>query len=327
MNPASGEATTHATKPEELRWEPAPIQQSKWRGESVTIKNIAVLLDASKFAEGALPWAKMICQKTGAHLTVLSSIKNHTTTLQDQYEETKLEREAYLEPLVKKFQAEGIDANFAIRPGFIADATQSLVHEQSVDLVITTTRGKSGQKHWGSGGMSRKLIQKINQPVLLIQVPENGEPKPSELNRILVALDGSIYSESVLPSARALAQTFDAELILLSVPAVPEPEDYHAPAGVVNIIRRNAEKQMRNFLEAVARSLREEDIQVRTLVTGSLPARTIVQVADKEKASMIMNTSRGRGGVDLFLLGSEAQRIVENTTKPVFMMPIHDRPD
>lgn len=327
MKPASSAATIHATKPEDLRWEPAPIQQSKWRDESVTIKNIAVLLDASKFAEGALPWAKAICQKTGAHLTILSSIKNHNTTLQEQYEETQLERKAYLEPLVNNLKTEGIEADYAIHPGFIADATQSLVHEQAVDLVITTTRGKSGQKHWGSGGVSRKLIQKINQPVLLIQVPENGEPKPPNIQRILVALDGSIYSESVLPSARALAQTFDAELILLSVPAVPEPEDYHAPAGVVKIIRSNAEKQMRNFLEAVARSLREEDIRVRTMVTGSLPARTIVQVADKEKVSMIMNTSRGRGGVDLFLLGSEVQRIVEKTSKPVFMMPIHYQPD
>jgi len=327
MNPASGEATSHATKPEDLRWEPAPIQQSKWRDESVSINNVAVLLDASTFAEGALPWAKMICKKTGAHLTLLSAIKNHTPELQEEYEANQEKRKTYLEPLAKQLQAEGIEVDFAIRPGFIADATQSLVHEQAVDLVITTTRGKSGQKHWLSGGVSRKLVQKINQPVLLIQVPENGEPKAPSLKSILVALDGSIYSERVLPSARALAQTFDAELILLSVPAVPEPEDYLAPAGVVNLIRSNAEKQMRNFLEAVARSLSTDGIKVRTKVTGSLPARTIVQVADKENASMIMSTSRGRGGVDLLLLGSEAQRIVENTTKPVFMMPIPDRPD
>ncbi len=147
------------------------------------------------------------------------------------------------------------------------------------------------------------------------------------MGRILVALDGSIYSERVLPYARALAQTFGAELLLLSVPAVPEPDNYLAPPDVVNVIRSNAEANMSNFLEAVARSLREDGIVVRTMVTGSLPARTIVNVADEEDVDLIMNTSRGRGGIDLFLLGSEAQRIVENTTKPVFMMPIQTRPD
>ena len=327
MDPATGIVTAKAERPEDLRWEPAPIQQSKWREKQVNIKNVAVLLDASPYAEGALPWAKMISKPTDAHLTMLSSIKNDTMALQEQFEDTKKIRQAYLDGVAEATRAEGIDVDYAIRPGFIADATQSLIAEQNVDLVITTTRGKSGAKHWISGGVSRKLVQKINQPIILIQVAENGDTSLPKLDRILVALDGSIYSERVLPYARVLAQTFGAELILLSVPAVPEPDDYHATPEVVNVIRSNAEANMSNFLEAVARSLRQEGLAVRTIVTGSLPARTIVNVAEEENVDLIMNTSRGRGGLDLFMLGSEAQRIVENTTKPVFMMPIQTRPD
>ena len=327
MDPATGIATAKAERAEDLRWEPASIQQSKWRQKQVNIKNVAVLLDASSYAEGALPWAKMISKQTGAHLTILSSIKNHTMALQEQFEATQQTRQAYLEVVSDAARAEGIDVDYAIRPGYIAEAAQSLVAEQNVDLVITTTRGKSGQKHWISGGVSRKLVQKINRPIMLIQVAENGDASQPKMGRILVALDGSIYSERVLPYARALAQTFGAELLLLSVPAVPEPDNYLAPPDVVNVIRSNAEANMSNFLEAVARSLREDGIVVRTMVTGSLPARTIVNVADEEDVDLIMNTSRGRGGIDLFLLGSEAQRIVENTTKPVFMMPIQTRPD
>jgi len=327
MDPATGTMTVRAERPEDLRWEPAPIQQSKWREKIVNIKNVAILLDASSYAEGALPWAKMIAKQADAHLTILSSIKNHTMVLQEQFDDKKKIRQAYLDKICFAARAEGIDVDCAIRPGFIADATQSLVAEQNVDLVITTTRGKSGKKHWISGGVSRKLVQKINQPIILVQVAENGDSSPPKMGRILVALDGSIYSERVLPYARILAQAFGAELILLSIPAVPEPEDYLAPPEVVNVIRSNAEANMSNFLEAVARSLREDGLTVRTMVTGSLPARTIVNVAEEENVDLIMNTSRGRGGIDLFMLGSEAQRIVEKTTKPVFMMPIQTRPD
>ncbi len=327
MDPATGAVTVKAEKPEDLRWEPAPIQQSKWREKQVEIKNVAVLLDASSFAEGALPWATMISQKTGAHLTMLSSIKNHTSALQEQFDYSVQARQAYLDSVSNATRAKGIDVDYAIRPGFIAEATQSLVAERNMDLVITTTRGKSGKKHWISGGVSRKLVQKINQPVVLIQVADNGDTAQPKLDRILVALDGSIYSERVLPYARVLAQTSGSELILLSVPAVPEPDDYHAPPEVVNVIRSNAEANMSNFLEAVARSLRGDGINVRTMVAGSLPARTIVNVAEEEDVDLIMSTSRGRGGLDLFMLGSEAQRIVENTAKPVFMMPIQTRPD
>ena len=60
---------------------------------------------------------------------------------------------------------------------------------------------------------------------------------------------------------------------------------------------------------------------MRTVVTGSLPARTIVSVAEQEDADLIMLTSRGRGQLER-LLGSVARRVVESTDKPVFIMPI-----
>ena len=82
---------------------------------------------------------------------------------------------------------------------------------------------------------------------------------------------------------------------------------------------------MDNFLSAVARSLQQDDIQVRTITAGSLPVRTIVSVGDEEDADLIMLTSRGRGGLDFLFMGSVAERVVAQTTRAVFMMPIHDR--
>ncbi len=326
MNPATGGFAGEPKKPEDLRWEPAPIQQSKWRSEDVAFKNIVVLLDGSPYAAQALPWAKLFCLNTGAHLTLLSAIKTQLPDLNNEFATIFANRKDYLESVKKELGDEGIQVDFTIRTGFIADATQLLVHEQNVDLVVTATRGKSGVKNWSSGGLSRKLIQKINQPILLVQVSENGQGAEPKLDRILVPLDGSIFSERVLPYARALAQTFVSELILLTVPAVPEPEDYHAPAEIINTIRRNAETEITDFLDAVARSLRKDDLSVRTIVAGSLPARTIVNTAKEEDVDLIMSTSRGRGGIELFFLGSEAQRIVENSEKTILMMPIRDRP-
>jgi len=326
MKPATGGVAGEPRKPEDLRWEPAPIQQSKWRNEDVAFKNIVVLLDGSPYAAQALPWAKLFCLNTGANLTLLSAIKTQLPDLNNEFATIFANRKDYLESVKKELGDEGIQVDFTIRTGFIADAAQLLVHERDVDLVVTATRGKSGVKNWSSGGLSRKLIQKINQPILLVQVSENGQGAEPKLDRILVPLDGSIFSERVLPYARALAQTFVSELILLTIPAVPEPEDYHAPAEIINTIRRNAETEITDFLDAVARSLRNDDLSVRTIVTGSLPARTIVNTAKEEDVDLIMSTSRGRGGIELFFLGSEAQRIVENSEKTILMMPIRDRP-
>jgi nucleotide-binding universal stress UspA family protein len=42
---------------------------------------------------------------------------------------------------------------------------------------------------------------------------------------------------------------------------------------------------------------------------------------------MIMITSRGRGSLDLLLMGSVAEEVVRDIIKPVFMMPVRDRKD
>jgi nucleotide-binding universal stress UspA family protein len=288
---------------------------------------VAVLLDGSSYAAQAIPLAKMICKSANLHLTLLSSVKNYTAALQKQYDDTYREREVYLSQVARDLSSEGIDVEFTIRPGFIADATRELVEERGIDLVITTTRGKSGRKHWGSGGVSRKLVRSCPAPVILVQTSEEPEvEKAPKLDRILVTLDGSIFSERSLPYARALAEMFGSELIIMTVPEVPETENYRAPAGVVETIRNEAVANIQKFLEAVARALREDGIAVRTMVTGSRAVPAIVSQGEEAEVDLIMVTSHGRGGIELLLTGSVAERIVEDSDKMIFMVPICELP-
>ena len=112
--------------------------------------------------------------------------------------------------------------------------------EKDVDLVIVTTRGRSGEKNWLREGLSSKLVHLLDIPVLLIQVFESGPAESPHLGRILVALDGSVFAEQLLPYARLLAKQFDCELMLMCVPAVPESEKYRAPDSVIRAIREKS---------------------------------------------------------------------------------------
>jgi nucleotide-binding universal stress UspA family protein len=320
--PVAAASSNGAAKPVSVTWSPEPIELSRWREQQVAFEHVAVLLDGSAFADQALPTAKTVCKATGADLTLLSSVKDYTEALQSQFEVTRQERESHLNKVADQLRSDGIKVNCSIRPGFIADATQALVEEQDIDLVITTTRGKSGSQHWLRGGASRKLINQIDTPVILVQASDHQDGAVSSIDRILVTLDGSIRSEQALPYAKALAKVFKSELILMTVPAVPEVSSYRAVDDVVETIRVQAEVNIREFLNAVARSLREEGLNVRTVVTGSMPARTIVSVTDEESVDLIMLTSRGRGGLELLFMGSVAQRVVQNTSSPVFMVPL-----
>lgn len=320
MAPAVVSAAGSQTSSREITWEPEPIEQSHWREDHKTIKKIAVLLDGSVYAAQALPAAKRICQATGASMTLLSGVKSYSHGPQEQFHADLAAREMYLDSLIDQLSADGFNVDKAVRMGSIAEVTQGFVKTAGIDLVVTTTRGKSGEKHWMSGGVSSKLMMRLEIPVYLVQgdQPKDLGRKPS---KILVALDGSIASEKVLPYARALALANNSEMTLLSVPQIPETDNYRAPADVVEQLRAEAEAQMINFLEAVSRGLEKDDVNTNILVKGTRAATTIVETAEEGDFDLIALTSNGRGGFKRVMMGSDSERVVDNTNRCVLMMP------
>jgi nucleotide-binding universal stress UspA family protein len=61
------------------------------------------------------------------------------------------------------------------------------------------------------------------------------------------------------------------------------------------------------------------------MVTGSGPARTIVAVSESEAVDLIMLATHGRGGLDRLFMGSVADRVVQQTRRPVFLVPVQER--
>jgi len=272
--------------------------------------------------------AKAVARSTKAQVTIISAIKEPSTARKKKTHHIVVEeRKTYLKRVVNDFIHNEIQAHYVIREGSISDVTKEYIDEDGIDMVVTTTRGKSGKPHWLDGGISRKLVQLINVPILIVKYRDEGYPPIPSVKHIMVTLDGSVYSERVLPFARVLARAFGSELLLLSVPAVPEVQDYRAASDTVEKVRRKAEANMRKFLQDIVRLLRKDHLRVRTLVKGSIPARTVVDVSETEKMDMIMLTSRGRGSLDLLLMGSVAEEVVRDTRLPVFMMPVRDRKD
>lgn len=314
-------------QPVEITWQPEPIEHSRWRERRVALRRLVVLLDGSSYAEQALGIARVIGKNQAAQLSLLSSYEDGDEAEGDGYRKLEI----YLSRLQERLQKEGLAVDYAILPGSMAEATENFiktqVEVQPVDLVVTSVAGKSGASHWLSGGLSRKLVRRISTPVLLVQPADAGQDQAPRLGKIVVALDGSIKSERALPYARALAKGFGSQLVLVSVPAVPEPSDYRSVDDFVETLRSKAEVNMGKFLEAVARSLRAEGLDVRTVVSGSIPARTIVEVSEAEGADMILLTTHGRGGMDVLFIGSVAERVVQRTQTPVMMVPIREAGD
>jgi nucleotide-binding universal stress UspA family protein len=305
------------TVPARLGWTPELTVTQYRLTTKADIQHLLVLLDGSDYAAQALPYAQFFCETSGAQLTLLSASKDY------QSDNKKLEEaENYLCSVAEKIHAAGIKVNCQVFPESPTKATQKLVAEKGVDLVVVTTRGASGEKNWLREGLSSKLVQLLDIPVLLVQVFESGASEAPHIGRILVALDGSAFAEQLLPYARFLGKQFDCELMLISVPSVPESEKYRAPASIIQAIRKQAVSSMQKYLDSVSQRLSAEGLSVRSVVSGSYPARAIVDVGKREGVDLIMITSQGRGGLDLVFMGSVAQQVVQLTDSPVFILPI-----
>lgn len=71
--------------------------------------------------------------------------------------------------------------------------------------------------------------------------------------------------------------------------------------------------------------MRDEGFNVRGIVTGSSPAATITETSEQEDVDLIMMATHGLGGLDRVFVGSVAERLVQYTTCPLFMLPIHEK--
>ena len=319
QTPASeNDFTNGENVPLKLGWMPEIDPGKHAPNKEISINHILTLLDGSSYAAQALPMALFFCETTNANMFLLSASNEYVTENNE-----KLEIESYLSHEAEKISAAGIQVNCFVRSGSPSKVTQKLVTDKGIDMVVLTTSGHSGEKNWLREGLPSKLVRLLDIPILLVQVYESGPANAPHLGRILVALDGSVFSEQLLPYAITLGKQFNCELMLISIPAVPESNKYRAPASVMQAIRKQAETSMKKYLSEVAENLRSEGLNIHTIVTGSYPARTIVDVGKREGVDLIMITSQGRGGLDLLFMGSIAQQVVQLSDSPVFILPIN----
>jgi nucleotide-binding universal stress UspA family protein len=158
---------------------------------------------------------------------------------------------------------------------------------------------------WVVSDVAEKIISRARTSVLLIRPTEEWRSRRTHFKRLLVNLDGSQSAEKVLRYARTIAGRFQSEMLLLAVPEADSDEP-----------------KLRKYTESVAAALRTRGFHVRTMVAGSGPARTIVSVSESEGVDLIMLATHGRGGLGWHVaIGSVADRVIQVTQVPVFLVP------
>lgn len=138
--------------------------------------------------------------------------------------------------------------------------------------------------------------------------------------KILVPLDGSALAEAVLPHAQALAKAEDAEIVLLSVPVVPSLEFLARTPGLATQVIEDAEIETEAYLIKEENKLAEEGIKVKHIMREGPIPEMILKIADEVHADVIAMSTHGRTGVQRWLMGSVADRVVHYSHIPVMLI-------
>lgn len=136
------------------------------------------------------------------------------------------------------------------------------------------------------------------------------------VDRVLIPTDFSLCSLAALEYAQDLAQSVQAELIVMHVEGLPL-----TPADVVELTLGAGEREVSRVVE----QLRAEHVRARGVVRAGAPVEEILEVADHEKVSLIVAGTHGRTGFKHFLMGSVAEGLVRAAKCPVLTVRSPDR--
>ena len=294
---------------------------------------ILVPLDGSELAEQALDLAVAVATRTAApiHLvrmplwppnSPLAARDDVTSYLDAAAERVSAQVDAKVETAILPEKAQDGDS-WPASAGSIADHVLEYGRKRGAAMVVLATHGRGGLARAWFGSVADALIRRADLPVLVVR-PEEGEPSDRAIRHVLVPLDPSDASRSVLEPATSLARAFDARITLLRI--IPWPyqvNDTFLPATVVSVgedlatVRANAAQE----LEGVAASLRTQGLEVEVAVMEHVaPGRAIADYAKDEGADLVALATHSRSGFDRLVLGSVADKVVRGAECPVLLV-------
>ena len=138
--------------------------------------------------------------------------------------------------------------------------------------------------------------------------------------RILLPLDGSKTAEKVLPYGRFLASTLKLPVELLTAIDIAEIAK-RISAEKARYLTTLIENNIRNseqYLRGIAGKF--EDVSVKCTVEKGAAEEVIIERAGADKGTLIGIATHGRSGINRWLLGSIAEKVLRGTTNPLLLI-------
>lgn len=286
-------------------------------------ENVLVPLDCSRLAESVLPYAVSLSDKFGLDIVLYHACSPescHSVAVHKDYINRKVEvikswlsRREIIDG--KPFHARAVEVRGISRVGYPAEEIIRYSNENDISLVLVSRHGQSGIRQWVLGSTADKVIRASRVPVCLVHVPFSDRTFNVNwpMGKILVLLDGTKETESILPYVEALArQQIDGSpsVILFTV------LDPQASLPFPNY------SSVQNYLAGVEKDFQADNLQVSQVIHEGKPAREIIAHANSDLTSfdLIAMTTYGESSPNGHGLGSITEKVISEVSSPILMV-------
>jgi nucleotide-binding universal stress UspA family protein len=146
--------------------------------------------------------------------------------------------------------------------------------------------------------------------------------------KILLAIDGSRFSEAAVQTVTERARPQNTEIRVLHVVEPPSLLVAREMGGYdpsLEAVWETETKQAEALVEKVANDLRSKGLKVTTMVEQGEPKSQIIEAASNWRADLIVVGSHGRKGLEHFLLGSVSDAVARHAPCSVEIVRIPQR--
>lgn len=185
-----------------------------------------------------------------------------------------------------------------------------IAEEEKCELIVMGRRGLSSFERTLMGSVTAKVIGHFKGRTLVV-------PEDTSIGwqNILLAYDGSKYSEEALSEAINYARSYEGSLKIVNVIYTNDEFIANAPDVVEKMVEKAKEK-----VESAREKALQEGVETEAFVREGEPYAVITSLAEELHSNTIIMGSRGKTQLGRILMGSVTSRVIGYAPCPVMVI-------
>ena len=220
-----------------------------------------------------------------------------------------------------------------VRWGNPAEEIIKEVNNNSASLVVMGAKGLTDPLSFRLGSVAQTVMKHARASVLLVREKSatterrlSGRSKTTTISRVLLATDGSKYSDVVAQFLLDLPSPHYSQVIVVTALQshlaawVKTPTlDFQTNQELLARLQEAEENEARKITSKAEKQFQSKGYKTASIVKRGGAAESILAVAKEYSPDIIALGSRGLAGIESLLLGSVAERIARHANCSVLI--------